>query len=101
MTQESQLELEAGSSESSPPSQSESSAQPCQTLTLDIRDLHQRFSVTVKRRPAGGPAPRRLEREARRGGTQAALPCSNGKAFRAWMAPPGPSPRPLRLLLLA
>jgi hypothetical protein len=41
MTHEGQLELEAGSSESSPPSQSEPSAQPCQTLTLDIRDLHQ------------------------------------------------------------
>jgi hypothetical protein len=40
MTQESQLEVEAGSSESSPPSQSESSAQHCQTLTLDIRYLH-------------------------------------------------------------
>jgi hypothetical protein len=37
VTHESQLELEAGSFESSPPSQSESSAQPCQTLTLDIR----------------------------------------------------------------
>ena len=41
MTQESQLELETGSSESSPPSHSESSAQSCQTLTLDLRDLHQ------------------------------------------------------------
>ena len=41
MTQESQLELETGSSESSPPNHSESSAQSCQTLTLDLRDLHQ------------------------------------------------------------
>ena len=41
MTQESQLELETGSSESSPPSHSESSAQSSQTLTLDLRDLHQ------------------------------------------------------------
>ena len=40
MTQESQLELETGSSEPSPPSHSESSAQSCQTLTLDLRDLH-------------------------------------------------------------
>ena len=36
MTQESQLELETGSSESSPPSHSESSAQSCQTLTLEV-----------------------------------------------------------------
>ena len=52
MTQESQLELETGSSESSPPSHSESSAQSCQTLTLDLRDLHQ---DPPARRRAGRP----------------------------------------------
>ena len=51
MTQESQLELEAGSSESSPPSQSESSAQHCQTLTLDIRYLHQIIWQNYVHRP--------------------------------------------------
>ena len=45
MTQESQLELETGSSESSLPSQSESSARPCQTLTLDIRNLHEPLAL--------------------------------------------------------
>jgi hypothetical protein len=40
ITQESQVELEICSSESLPPSHSESSAQPCQTLALDLRNLH-------------------------------------------------------------
>jgi hypothetical protein len=51
MIQESHLELETGSSGSSPPSHSEFSAQPGQTLTLDLRDLH--YAATESKEEIG------------------------------------------------
>jgi hypothetical protein len=56
MTQKSQLKLDAGFSESLPLSLSDSAAQPCQTLTLDIRNLHK---GCLRKRAAASMAPGR------------------------------------------